>query len=212
MNRSHLRYELDLQKRGYLLVAGVDEAGRGAWAGPVVAAAVVFADPQRVPAELIAAVDDSKKLTDRGRRMAARLICSAALRWATGIVEAPRIDQIGIVGATVEAMKAALEQTRDWQHVLVDAVSLRPYYPCTALIRGDQLSFSIAAASIIAKVTRDDIMIAAAKKYPQYAFDRHVGYGTLAHHRALIKHGSCPLHRRTYQPVAKIEKQGILSM
>lgn len=180
-----------------LCVCGIDEAGRGPWAGPVVAAAVIL-DAANIPDGL----DDSKKLTEARREALFAPIMSAA-SVGVGIITAARIDEINILRATHEAMAAAvagLQRTPDV--ALVDG-NRAPAIACRieTIIGGDGLSLSIAAASIIAKVTRDRIMRELDRQYPEYFFAAHKGYGTPAHAEALNRHGHCAEHRKTFAPV-----------
>lgn len=182
-------------------VAGVDEAGRGPLAGPVVAAAVIL------PAKGIPrGIDDSKKLSAKEReRLAARLRDCATI--GIGIVEPAEIDTLNIYWATMKAMALAVDALGIAPgHVLVDGNrSPRWHHACTPLVGGDAISLSIAAASIMAKTTRDAIMIAAAESYPAYNWHSNKGYGCAHHLRALREHGPSPLHRRSFAPVAQAE-------
>lgn len=193
--------ERRLKRRGARYVAGVDEAGRGPLAGPVVAAAVVL-DPRRIPAGL----DDSKQLDRAEReRLFGEIMASALVSVAAGSVA--RIAATDIRKATLWAMASAvagLPQRPD--HVLIDGIDVPPGLPCPgeALVKGDMRSVSIAAASIVAKVTRDRMMIRAGRHYPQYGFERHMGYGTALHVEALRLHGACILHRVTFAPVRAV--------
>lgn len=182
-------------------VAGVDEAGRGPLAGPVVAAAVIL--PERgVPR----GIDDSKKLSPAERhRLHDRLMACAIV--GIGVVEAEEIDRLNIYWATMKAMTLAVEAL-GWApgHVLVDGNRLpRWRYPATPIVGGDAQAMCIAAASIIAKHTRDTIMIAHAETYPLYGWHTNKGYSAPGHLRALREHGPCPLHRRSFAPVAQAE-------
>jgi ribonuclease HII len=179
-------------------VAGVDEAGRGPLAGPVVAAAVILG-PERV----IRGVDDSKRLDADTRDRLYALIKSRAEAWAVGIVDPATIDRINILEATRVAMRAALLALAvEPELVLTDFVEVSGLtYPQRNLVRGDQRSASVAAASIVAKVTRDRLMDEADRVFPQYGFARHKGYATEEHRGAIDKHGPCPLHRRTFHGV-----------
>ena len=190
-----LQFERQLWASGKELIAGVDEVGRGPLAGPVVTAAVIL------PHDFaLLGVDDSKKLSPKKRDELFDQIKEAAICWAIGRREPQRIDEINILEATKEAMLDAvyaLEKRPD--HVLIDAVSLKKLdIPQTAIIKGDARSVSIAAASIIAKVTRDREMEAMAKLWPGYAFESNKGYGTAAHYEGLAKLGPCPIHRKTF--------------
>jgi ribonuclease HII len=180
-------------------VAGVDEAGRAPLAGPVVAAAVILA-----PAARIDGLDDSKRLLPMERERLYGLIQVRAVAFAVGIVDAVTIDRVNILEATRLAMQVALEGLGTAPElVLTDFVSLRGLAcPQRNLVRGDQRSATVAAASIVAKVTRDRLMAELDGAYPQYGFGRHKGYPTEEHRSALRKFGPCPLHRRTFQGVA----------
>lgn len=182
-------------------VAGVDEAGRGALAGPVVAAAVIL-DPLRLPQELKGSIRDSKQVPPRRREeIAERLPACAEI--ATGEASAAEVDKLGVVAATLKAMTTAVAGLeRPPQAVLIDGM-VTPSLSCEsrAIVKGDRLSLSIAAASIIAKVTRDRIMSELASQFPVYGWEHNFGYGTVAHLSALIRYGPTPHHRRTFAPV-----------
>ena len=180
-------------------VAGVDEAGRAPLAGPVVAAAVILA-----PGARINGLDDSKRLLPVERERLYGLIQARAVAFAVGIVDAGTIDRVNILEATRLAMRVALDGLGTAPElVLTDFVSLRGLAcPQRNLVRGDQRSATVAAASIVAKVTRDRLMAELDGAYPQYGFGRHKGYPTEEHRSALRKFGPCPLHRRTFQGVA----------
>ena len=198
-----LAHEDLLRARGLLFVAGVDEAGRGPLAGPVVAAAVILPEGFRH-----GLLNDSKQLTERRRdAIFSEITSSTEIRWAHAIVESDEIDRLNILRATHEAMRRAVAKLDPPpQHVLIDGLPVRPFpIAQTALVGGDALSFSIAAASVIAKVTRDRIMVAHDAKFPGYNFARHKGYGTPQHLAALKKHGACPIHRRSFLPVRQAE-------
>jgi ribonuclease HII len=186
-------------RKGARLVCGIDEAGRGPWAGPVVAAAVVL-DPKRIPDGL----NDSKKLSE-ARRAALFEPIMASARVGIGIAEVDRIDRDNILQATLWAMAQALDQIGDVALALVDG-NRAPVLPCPVqtIIEGDAKSLSIAAASIIAKVTRDRIMVGHDEAYPGYGFARHKGYGTALHQEALRRHGVTPLHRTSFAPIAAL--------
>ncbi len=188
-----------MHAQGWRLVAGIDEAGRGPLAGPVVAAAVI------VPCDFThAALDDSKKLTAPHRdEIYGELITDVRVQWAVAVVESEEIDRLNILRATHEAMRRALTAlTTPPDHALVDGRPVHPFpIPQTALVGGDGLSFSIAAASVIAKVTRDRLMVAMDVQHPGYEFARHKGYGTALHLARLQAHGPCPIHRRSFFPV-----------
>jgi ribonuclease HII len=187
---------------GVLLVAGVDEAGRGPLAGPVVAAAVILpADGFSLP------VRDSKALREGVREeLAVALRADARVRYAVSVKSAARIDEINILRATHEAMREAARALQPSPElVLVDGLRVPDFpYPAQFVIKGDALSASIAAASIIAKTHRDQLMLEYDREYPEYGFARHKGYGTAEHLAALAAWGPCPIHRRTFAPVAQI--------
>ena len=197
--------ELECRSSGFRVIAGVDEAGRGALAGPVVAAAVVL--PHDLPEEKVVLIDDSKKLTPDQRETAFAEIRTAANSYGVGVVPAERIDELGIVPATKMAMRDAIRGVR-WRvdFLLIDAVTnIGTATPSKSIIRGDSKSLSIAAASILAKVTRDRIMADQFEaQYPGYGFAHHKGYGTAVHMEALEKLGASPVHRQTFKPVAKV--------
>jgi len=195
-------YEQGLWDRGVLKVAGIDEAGRGPLAGPVVAAAVVFTAPLKVDG-----LDDSKKLTARKREsLYLELTSRQEVSWSVAIMDVASIDQYNILRATHRAMHQALAGVGEAMHVLIDGLPVPGFsVPQTALVGGDGLSMSIAAASVIAKVTRDRLMEEADGTYPQYGFRKHKGYGTVEHLAKLREHGPCPLHRRSFSPVAQAE-------
>ncbi|MBQ9146020.1 MAG: ribonuclease HII [Clostridia bacterium] len=189
-----LAYEKKWQEKGYALVAGIDEAGRGPLAGPVSAACVVMPLDDLVPG-----VNDSKKLTAAKREKLYPLIMEKAIAYSIVTVDAPTIDEINILNATKLAMRSCVEQLAVQPDVvLVDAVKLDCGYPVDPIIKGDALSYSIACASVLAKVYRDHMMVEAAKEYPAYGFEQHKGYGTAAHIAALQQNGPCPLHRRSF--------------
>ncbi|NJM08446.1 ribonuclease HII [Candidatus Gracilibacteria bacterium] len=198
-------FERALHVAGYSCIAGIDEAGRGCWAGPVVAAAVVLTPAVVAAPSLLAGVDDSKQLSRIARETQAAQISASAGASAVGVVPAFMIDAYGILPATRLAMLIALLSLPCAPDaLLIDAVTL-PGVRVTqqALIRGDSRSLSIAAASILAKVHRDRLMRQADQLYPGYGFGRHKGYGTDAHQRALTALGPCPIHRRTFQPLLR---------
>ncbi len=187
--------EKRLWKR-YNLIAGVDEAGRGPLAGPVVASAVILPQGYSNPE-----IDDSKKLNSKKRERLFRLIKKDALSFSFGIVDAAVIDEINILEATKRAMSQAIKSLNPSPEiVLIDALKLDDIkIRQVSIIKGDQLSISIAAASILAKVKRDAIMYEYHKKYPLYQFAQHKGYPTRLHRQCLRKYGSCPIHRKTFR-------------
>lgn len=190
-----------MHARGIFFVAGVDEAGRGPLAGPVVAAAVIL---PRDHAGL--GLDDSKKLTARRREsLCSALTSDPGVRWAVAEASVPEIDRLNILRATHLAMARAVTLLHPAAtHALVDGLPVTGLpVPHTALVGGDGLSWSIAAASIIAKVTRDRLMLGLDAQFPQYGFARHKGYGVREHLEALRLHGPSPVHRRSFAPVAQ---------
>jgi len=195
--------ERALRARGFLLVAGVDEAGRGPLAGPVVAAAVILPEGFALDG-----LTDSKKVSAPKReKIYAILTATAEIFWAVAEAGVEEIDRLNILRATHLAMARAVERLpRRPDHALVDGLPVRGLPVAhTALVGGDGLSLSIAAASVIAKVTRDRIMTLLHEEYPRYGFARHKGYGVKEHLEALRNHGPCPAHRRTFQPVAQTQ-------
>jgi ribonuclease HII len=197
-----------LLQAGHRAIAGLDEAGRGAWAGPVAAGAVILplADPT-LP-EKLRGVTDSKLCTPRQREAYYEVICQVALAWSVSLVPAWRIDQTGIVPSTRQAMAqavAGLDPHPD--ALLIDALKLPEIaLPQRAIKKGDLQSLTIAAASILAKVTRDRAMIAWGEKHPDYGFARHKGYGTPQHRLALQSLGPLDIHRWTFAPVAAVAR------
>jgi ribonuclease HII len=200
--RPHLRHEREMMKRGYNCVAGVDEAGRGPLAGPVSVAAVILPDGFRHKR-----LTDSKQLNEEARDdIYAELTKNERVHWHVVLIEVEEIDRINILQATYLGMRRAVEGLlRQPEAVLIDGLPVPNFpLPQEALVKGDARSFSIAAASVIAKVTRDRFMRAAAALHPQYGFERHKGYGTPEHLAALRRHGPCPLHRRSFAPVTQL--------
>jgi len=197
--RCSFKHERALRADGCILVAGIDEVGRGPLAGPVVAAAVIL--PENFRHKVL---DDSKKLSEPVREaLYAEFSGDVRIAWAVAVVDHEEIDRINILRATHEAMRravAALAMQPD--HVLIDGKPVHPFpINQTALIGGDALSLSIAAASVIAKVTRDRLMVQMDALHPGYEFAQHKGYGTPLHLAKLQAHGPCPIHRRSFQPV-----------
>lgn len=182
-------------EKGYRLICGVDEAGRGPLAGPVCAAAVILPANAEIPG-----LNDSKKLTDKRRRELYPIIKEKAIAYGIAFADEKEIDEINILQATFRTMERAVAQLNTKpDFVLVDGNKLPVLdVPAEAIVQGDSRSASIAAASILAKVTRDDLMLELAKTYPQYGFDIHKGYGTKAHYEALRNHGACPVHRLSF--------------
>ncbi len=202
-----LKFERAFWSRGLELVAGVDEVGRGAWAGPVVAGAAILPRIKRVPRAL-ARVRDSKLLSPAQREMLIEPIRAIVLAHAIGLATRAEIDEHGIVRATRLAMKRALEALAATPNaLLIDAVKLSEVeLPQRAIIHGDQLSLSIACASILAKVARDRMMVELDEEVPGYAFARHKGYGTAQHRAALNKLGASSEHRASFAPIMNLAK------
>ncbi|GAB4269962.1 MAG: ribonuclease HII [Candidatus Promineifilaceae bacterium] len=185
-------------------IAGLDEAGRGALAGPVVAAAVILPLDSPSLAAQLTGVNDSKQLTAAKRETLYTVVMETAVAWSIGQVSAAVIDEIGIIPATRQAMRAALSQlTVAADYLLIDGRIRLANLPTPqqSIIRGDGKSLSIAAASILAKVTRDRYMVAQDSHFPSYGFAQHKGYGTAVHLQALAKHGPSPLHRQSFSPL-----------
>jgi ribonuclease HII len=200
-----LDFELALWAQGIAPAAGIDEAGRGAWAGPVCAGAVLLPCDAAI-LQRLHGVRDSKQMSAKARGDWAGRIQAEALGWGVGFASNLEIDAIGIVPATRLAMQRALEQCALLPaHLLIDAVRLPGLaIPQTALVKGDARVLSIAAASVLAKTARDRVMAALDEEYPGYGFARHKGYGTAAHQEALLRLGPCAEHRRSFAPVAKM--------
>jgi ribonuclease HII len=202
--RPDLQYELDLARRGELPIAGVDEVGRGALAGPLYAAAVILPIGRFDLASALETVRDSKMLTAAARARCAESIRLLALDWTLGWADAEEVDAVGPLVATRIAMQRALEGlSLPPRHVLIDHVTLPEVALAqSAIVHGDARSLSIAAASVLAKVARDGVMDDLARRYPTYGFSENKGYGTEAHLRALRRWGPSPIHRRSFEPVA----------
>ncbi len=199
--RCGFRYEKKLRAAGVARIAGIDEAGRGALAGPVVAAAVILPENFRHRR-----LNDSKQLAPELREeIYEELTRNSELQWAVGIVDSLEIDRINILRASHRAMRAAVEALgTPPDHVLIDGLPVVPFpVPQTPIVDGDCLSLSIAAASVIAKVTRDRIMRDFCAQFPQYSFSQHKGYCTELHLLRLHEFGPCPIHRRSFEPVAQ---------
>lgn len=193
------RYERAAQERGYEAIAGVDEAGRGPLAGPVVAAACFFS-----AGICIEGVDDSKKVTPKKRReLFEKLVNTDGVIYGVGVIKSGIIDEINIYQATMKAMLDAVDCMKKVpEYLLVDGLALpHPNIPAEKIIKGDAKSISIAAASIIAKETRDDIMREYHQRWPQYGFDKHKGYGTKYHLEMIEKYGPCSIHRLSFEPL-----------
>ena len=195
-----------LYEQGYSFVAGIDEVGRGCLAGPVVAAAVILPLTDENLVSHLVGVKDSKQTTLQAREHLYEVILRHALAVAIGMCSVALIDERNILQATKYAMKDAIAQLSSApQALLLDAVRLTDIaLPQRSIIKGDSLCLSIAAASIIAKVTRDRLMLQLHEQYPHYGFDHHKGYGTPAHLAALQQHGVSPLHRTTFSPIREM--------
>lgn len=187
--------ENSVYAEGYRVVCGVDEAGRGPLAGPVCAAAVILPEHLEIPG-----LTDSKKLTDKKRRELLPVIKEKAISYGIGFASEKEIDEINILQATFLAMRRAMEQLDiKPEFALIDGNRETDFgVPVKTVVKGDSLSANIAAASVLAKVSRDDLMLEMAKEYPQYGFEIHKGYGTKAHYAALTEYGPCPIHRMSF--------------
>ena len=181
--------------QGVEVICGVDEAGRGPLAGPVCAAAVILPPHVQIPG-----LNDSKKLSDKRRRELFPVICEQALAYGIAFATEQEIDEINILQATFLAMERALAQLKIRPDlVLIDGNRQKDFgLPVKTVVKGDSLSANIAAASVLAKVTRDDFMVRQAEQFPEYGFEIHKGYGTKAHYAALEQYGACPIHRKTF--------------
>jgi ribonuclease HII len=209
-----LQKEIALLKQGYRFIAGLDEAGRGAWAGPVVAAAVILPlnHPQKV-SQTLARLNDSKKLRPTVREELFAVLQQTALAVSVGVASAATVDEINVLASTRQAMGQALaDLTHPPDYLLLDHITLPQIdLPYLAFPKADCLSLSVAAASVIAKVTRDQLMVDFNDRYPGYAFDRHKGYGTALHRAALAKLGPCPIHRLSYQPLKMLRNEDLIT-
>jgi ribonuclease HII len=191
------QFERNYREEGFQLIAGIDEVGRGPLAGPVVAAAVIL--PENF---FLAGIDDSKKLSEKKRQEYDKMIRSEALAYSISMISADEIDEINIYEATKKAMYAAvagLDPKPDF--LLIDAMKLETPYPSDSIVKGDARSVSIAAASIVAKVARDELMKEISLSYPAYGFQQNMGYGTKEHIQAIQQHGITPYHRKSFAPV-----------
>lgn len=195
-------YERKAREQGYKLIAGIDEVGRGPLAGPVVAASVLLPEDFK-----LLGLDDSKKLTEEKRESFYSYIEQHAIAIGIGFIHPEEIDEINIYEATKKAMLSSLQNLAvKPDFILIDAVQLHTPYPSESIIKGDAKSVSIAAASIVAKVTRDRLMKEIHQHYPDYQFSRNMGYGTKEHLLALREHGPTPHHRRSFEPVKSLTK------
>jgi ribonuclease HII len=197
------QFENELYQSGFTYIAGVDEAGRGPLAGPVVAAAVILKK-----GAILNYTNDSKQLTEKQRQKALIEIKENAVAIGIGISSVEEIDLINIYRASREAMLSAIHQLKiKPEFLLIDAMPMEIDIPLKSIIKGDTLSISIAAASIVAKTTRDAYMLEMDKVFPKYGFKNHKGYGTKEHLEALEKYGVTPIHRKTYEPVKSMLKK-----
>jgi ribonuclease HII len=200
-------YEKELYQKGIQTIAGVDEAGRGPLAGPVVAAAVILRKDATFQY-----VNDSKQLTEKQRELALEEIKHQALAIGIGISSVEEIDLINIYRASREAMLSAIDQLKVRpDYILTDAMPMEIDIPMTSIIKGDEKSVSIAAASIIAKTTRDAYMIEMDKLFPNYGFAKHKGYPTREHIDAIKTYGITPIHRKTYEPIKSMLRPNLFS-
>ncbi|MDX2162730.1 MAG: ribonuclease HII [bacterium] len=205
-----LKPEHALIAQGRRVIVGIDEAGRGAWAGPVYAGAVILPLDRGDLSEVLAGVRDSKQMTARARSLLIATIKLHALAWGVGAASSAEIDTLGIVAATCLAMRRAFDQVTAHaplapDHLLLDSIKCADLdtwgVPYQSMVRGDRLSLSIAAASVLAKVTRDEVMRDMHLLYPQYHFHDHKGYGTAKHRAALQTFGACAIHRMSFAPM-----------
>jgi len=200
INKPSRRLENKLQRQGFLNIAGIDEVGRGAWAGPLVAAAVILPHNYKIKD-----VKDSKKLSAKTREQLFLKITKNAIQYSISIISHNIIDQIGIQQANIKAFRNTITKLKiKPNYLLIDGkeISTHPL-PYEYLVSGDNKITSIAAASIVAKVTRDYIMQEYNKRFPEYGFSQHKGYGTLFHRQAISKHGLTTIHRKSFKPISK---------
>jgi ribonuclease HII len=206
-DRPDLRLEIELHKHGYQLIAGVDEAGRGAWAGPVAAGVIILPVDRFDLLNRLEGVRDSKTLSKKQRLHWEKLLKQIALAWSVGIASAEQVDSIGLIAATRLAMQRAIDGLASQpEYLLIDHLLLpENALPQTALPRGDASVLSISSASILAKVARDRLMINYDKQFPGYGFCNHKGYGTPEHQKALKKLGPTALHRKSFEPILTLD-------
>lgn len=193
--RQMMIYEEECRKKGFRFIAGVDEAGRGPLAGPVYAAAVILPEDARIPG-----INDSKKLSEKKREALFDVITQTAIAYSVYSVDEKTIDEINILNATFQAMNGAVQNLSVRpDFVLIDGNRIQGMeIPHETIVKGDAKSMSIAAASILAKVSRDRYITEISEKYPEYGFAKHKGYGTKAHMEAILQYGPCPIHRKTF--------------
>lgn len=206
-----LRHEREYYAQGYSAIFGLDEAGRGPWAGPVAAGAVCLPLDRRDLGRLLAGVRDSKQMRPRARATLAERIKETALAWGVGSASSAEIDSLGIVPAVKLAMQRALDAARERGQIAPSCLFLDAmlwpelaHMPQVSMVGGDERSLSIAAASVLAKVWRDAYMVELDQELPQYGFGVHKGYGTLNHQAALAAYGPSPVHRMSFAPVQKL--------
>jgi ribonuclease HII len=201
-----LQYERQYLASGCHKIMGFDEAGRGTWAGPVVAAGVCLPLERKDLSKILQGVRDSKQMTPRQRIVLADRIKEIALAWGVGSASSSEIDELGIVPATKRAMERALKMTNFQPDcLLLDSLAWPEMpIPQISIVKGDTLSLSIAAASILAKVWRDAYMQSLDEHYPQYGFGVHKGYGTAKHQAALLTYGACDIHRKSFAPIRRL--------
>ncbi len=203
MSINLLKYEKKLYQEGFNLIAGVDEAGRGPLCGPVVAAAVILPHNYKLPG-----LNDSKQLSEKKREEFFAILKEEAVSYGIGIVDAKTIDEINILEASRLAMNIALDNLKiKPDYILTDAMKLNRDVPVLPIIHGDALSLSIAAASVLAKVTRDHLMYELDQKYPQYGFKDHKGYPTKKHLENLAKYGILDNYRLSFKPVKELQEK-----
>jgi ribonuclease HII len=191
------QYERKYRKQGFKAIAGIDEVGRGPLAGPVVAAAIILPEDFFLPG-----IDDSKKLTEKKREEYNKIIRSEAISFSISMIHAQEIDEINIYEATKKAMKSAIVNLHiQPDFLLIDAMKLETPYASDSIIKGDAKSVSIAAASIVAKVERDQLMKELSSSFPQYSFQHNMGYGTKEHIQAIQEFGITPYHRKSFAPI-----------
>lgn len=207
-DRPNLQFEKELWDRGLHRVAGVDEAGRGALAGPVAAGVVILPNSMPDLMDQLAGVRDSKEMTPDARADWAVVIKETAVSWGVGFASAQEVDRLGIVPATLLAVQRAIDALKEkGEHLLVDYLTLPDVgVQQTALVKGDARSLSIAAASILAKTARDTLMVEMNDQFPGYGWAKNKGYGTMAHRQAIAAMGPCKEHRRSFAPLAEKDR------
>lgn len=201
-----LDIERELESRGFGAICGVDEAGRGPLAGPVVVAAVRM--PWKDGAEIVKGIDDSKKLSEKKREELYGEIIRVAEEYRIAVVDNFCIDEVNILEATKIGMKDVLSGMKGSDAAIIDAVKIEADIPTFPYVKGDFLSYNVAAASILAKVTRDRMMVLFGEAYPEYGFEKHKGYGTKVHMEAIEKYGLCPIHRLSFCTRIRLPEKG----